>query len=230
MPDKVPDEQAQPDKGCTADRFLPVGGTGPASEIGAAFGAGARTAAALAKYLRLLEKWSAVHNLTGARNRAALAGLVKDCAPLVRAVGPRTASAADLGSGAGMPGLVLALVRPDIDVNLIESRGSKAAFLRHAAAELGAGNVTVACCRIERWRPGRTLELLCARAVARLATLASAAAHLGAAGTLLLALKARCPAHECAALEKADPRWKVLGCSPTGSAPSRYLVRAVRES
>ena len=176
-------------------------------------------------YLRLLSKWQRVHNLAGARTIADMAALAADCAPLLKRAGKIGPSlVADLGSGAGMPGLLLAISRPGLPVVLIESRQSKAAFLRQAVLELGLEKVRTVCGRIESWRPSRPPDLLCARAVAPLQQLARLAAGFTGAGVRLLALKSRQPGAECAALARAGGIWKVVSCRPTGSSPSRWLV------
>ncbi|MCY4325441.1 MAG: 16S rRNA (guanine(527)-N(7))-methyltransferase RsmG [Betaproteobacteria bacterium] len=180
-----------------------------------------------ASYLRLLNKWQRVHNLAGARQVAALAALAADCAPLLHRVGQLEPSrAVDLGSGAGMPGLLLAIARPALPVVLIESRQSKAAFLRQAAAELELENVHIVCERIESWRPRQYPDLLCARALTSLPRLARLVSGFTVAGLRLLALKSRQPRAECAALENCGAGWQVVSCRPTGSSPSRWLVEA----
>ena len=178
-------------------------------------------------YLNLLSKWQRVHNLAGGRSLAALASLASDCAPLVRRSGQmKVAFAADLGSGAGMPGLLLAIARPQLPVALIERRHSKAAFLRQAVLELELENVEVICGRIESWKPARSPDLICARALTSLPRLTRLASGFSASGMRLLALKSRQPAAECAAIEQNGCGWQVLSCQPTGGAPSRWLVEA----
>ena len=189
------------------------------------FQSSAAIATKLVAYVRLLEKWSAVHNLTGARRLPALASLVADCAPLVKDIATGPTCVADLGAGAGMPGLPLALLRPDASVTLIESRAKKVSFMRAAAVELGIGNVEIVHHRIETWQPNRTFVFLCARAVCCLAHLAKIADHLTTRGSFLLALKSRSPNAECRRLER-NAGWLVRTIKPTGFKPSRFLVRA----
>lgn len=74
---------------------------------------------------------------------------------------------ADVGSGGGVPGIPLAIVRPDLHVTLIESTQKKAAFLRYAVGELGLGNVEVFAGRAENWR-GERFDVVAARAVGAL--------------------------------------------------------------
>jgi 16S rRNA (guanine527-N7)-methyltransferase len=116
---------------------------------------------------------------------------------------------ADLGSGAGLPGLVLAACLPGARVDLVESTRRKCEFMEQAAREMGLANAHVVCERAESWAAGagrEAYEAVTARAVARLSTLAELASPLLAAGGCLLAWKgARDPGEE-AELERALPR------------------------
>jgi 16S rRNA (guanine527-N7)-methyltransferase len=107
---------------------------------------------------------------------------------------------ADLGSGAGLPGLVLAASRPDARFDLIESVARKCKFLREAAARMGLKNATVVCERSEDWARGdgrESYDAVTARAVGSLTTLAELAAPLLREGGVLIAWKgARSPGEE----------------------------------
>ena len=99
---------------------------------------------------------------------------------------------ADLGSGAGLPGLVLAACRPEARFDLIESQGRKCQFLREAAQTMGLANVTVVCDRSEDWASSRGREVydvVTARAVGSLATLAELSSPLLHEGGILVAWK-----------------------------------------
>ena len=116
---------------------------------------------------------------------------------------------ADLGSGAGFPGLVLALALVRVRCDLIESSSRKCAFLRRAIERTGAGNATVVCERAERWAAGEGREAydaVTARAVGRLATLAELASPLLIAGGVLVAWKGGRDRDEEAELDRAAPR------------------------
>jgi len=104
---------------------------------------------------------------------------------------------ADLGSGAGFPGLVLAAALPEAEVALVEANGRKCAFLERAAAQMGLTNVAVVPARAESWTAGiGTRDLVTARALAPLAVLVEYAAPLLAEGGALLAWKGRRDAAE----------------------------------
>lgn len=122
-------------------------------------------------------------------------------------------SIADLGSGAGFPGLVLAVALPDAEVALVEAGGRKAAFLARAVAAMGITNVLVVAQRAESWRAGSgSRDLVCARALAPLPVLVEYAAPLLAEGGALVAWKGRRDAGE-----EADG---AAAASETGLLPS----------
>jgi 16S rRNA (guanine527-N7)-methyltransferase len=116
---------------------------------------------------------------------------------------------ADLGSGAGLPGLVVAAALPEARVDLIESVSSKCAFLRRAVERLGLENAEVVCARAESWAAGdgrEAYDALTARAVGRLSTLAELASPLLRDGGHLLAWKGRRDPDEEAKLARASAR------------------------
>jgi 16S rRNA (guanine527-N7)-methyltransferase len=142
--------------------------------------------AALAAFLALLEQWNRVHNLTGLRDRADLIDrhLVESLAlvPLVSG-----STAADIGSGGGLPGLPLAICMPGVRFTLIESRRKRVSFLRHVAATLGLANVSVAHGRVEDLELPE-FDTVLARAVAPPAELLALARPLLAPGGRLVLL------------------------------------------
>ena len=114
------------------------------------------------RHFSLLQRWNRRMNLTGIRDPAEVARRHFGEAAFVHRELPAAATVVDAGSGAGFPGLPVAILRPGTSVTLVESKRRKAAFLREASA--GAMNVTVACCRIADW-PG-TADWALVRAVA----------------------------------------------------------------
>jgi 16S rRNA (guanine527-N7)-methyltransferase len=103
-----------------------------------------------------------------------------------------------VGTGAGLPGIPIAIARPDLAVTLLDSSHKKATFLRQAKAELGLANVQVACERVERWHPPAPFDVVVSRAFAELADFVVQAAHLVAPGGTLLAMKGVHPFEEIA--------------------------------
>lgn len=148
----------------------------------------------LLAYVALLGKWGAVYNLTAIRDPARiLVEHVLDALAIVpvlrRHVDLDAASVADVGSGAGLPGLPLAIVHPTSRVLSIEPVGKKIAFQRQVCAELALTNVELHAGRAEDVR--RPTDLVLCRAFASLAAFVRASAGLQGRGTLLAAMKGR---------------------------------------
>ena len=108
----------------------------------------------LVTFLDLLHKWNATYNLTALRDAAQmrtqhLADCLAVAAPLQRQIGERMARALDVGSGGGLPGVVLAILAPQLDVTCVDAVGKKAAFVRQVAGELALPNLHAAHARVE---------------------------------------------------------------------------------
>ncbi|MDI6750330.1 MAG: 16S rRNA (guanine(527)-N(7))-methyltransferase RsmG [Pseudomonadota bacterium] len=164
----------------------------------------------LSAYLALLAKWNKVYNLTAIREPEAMVThhLLDSLAvlPILQesALAGRHATLADVGSGAGLPGLVLAIARPDWRVASIEAVEKKAAFQRQAKIELGLSNVSIHCGRVEDWQ--ERFDAVISRAFASLAEFVALAGHLA---DRLWAMKGAYPAEEIAALPAG---WRVSAC------------------
>jgi 16S rRNA (guanine527-N7)-methyltransferase len=143
--------------------------------------------AALTLYLNLVSRWNRVHNLTGARGNRELLDrhLVESLAIEPLLAGSRIA---DVGSGAGFPGIPLAICEPRKNFTLIESRAKRANFLRHVVATLALRNVVVAKTRAEDLTQQPPFDTVLARAVARPAKLLEIVRPLMAEGSVLLLL------------------------------------------
>jgi 16S rRNA (guanine527-N7)-methyltransferase len=167
----------------------------------------AEMAGQLLRLLDELEQWNRAYNLTGIANRAAMvaAHLLDSLAVSADLAGPRIA---DLGTGAGFPGLPLAIVHPERHFTLIDATAKKIRFVTHAARALGLSNVEALQARAESMRPQAPFDTVIARAVAPLPRLAELARPLSAPGTRLLALKGKRPVAELAAIPSD---WEVLG-------------------
>jgi 16S rRNA (guanine527-N7)-methyltransferase len=114
---------------------------------------------------------------------------------------------ADVGSGAGFPGIPLAIVAPGVHFALVESIGKKCRFLEHVRDSLGLDNVEVVQSRAEAFKPDTRFETVLARAVGPVANLVRNAGSLVAGGGRLLAMKGRFPEDE---LAKKLNGWKVV--------------------
>ena len=141
----------------------------------------------LASYLEQMLRWNEVHNLTSVTDQDEMIDrhLVESlaCAPYLR--GDRVA---DVGSGAGLPGIPLAIARPEIEFTLIESRGKRARFLEHVRGTLELDNVVVEHARAEGLSPQRPFATVLARAVAAPSELIELTQQLRAEAGILLIL------------------------------------------
>lgn len=142
----------------------------------------------LARFVDLLDRWNRVYNLTAVRepaemvNRHLLDSLA--VAPWLHGL-----HIADVGSGAGLPGIPLALTHPALHFTLIDSNGKKTRFMTQTRAELALSNVTVVRARVEQYQPPRLFDCVLTRAFAPLDRLLTLTGHLCAPGGRLLALK-----------------------------------------
>jgi len=149
----------------------------------------------LIAYLALLAQWNRAYNLTAVRDpmemvpRHLLDSL---------SVGPYLfgGSILDLGTGAGLPGIPLALLNPERRFWLLDGNGKKARFVRHAVMQLGLTNCEVVQARMESYRPGRKFATIVARAVATLSELKTLAEPLLERPGRLLLMKGRAPEAE----------------------------------
>jgi 16S rRNA (guanine527-N7)-methyltransferase len=187
--------------------------------IALAPGDGARLVALLDE----LERWNRTFNLTAIKTQDAMLThhLLDSLAIHADLVGGRIA---DVGTGAGFPGLPLALVQPERRFTLIDSNGKKIRFVSHAARMLGLANVEPLQARAEELAPDPPFDTVVARAFAPLPQLLSTIAGLAGPATRVLAMKGRRPDKELAALPRA---WRVLAVRPLvvpGLDEARCLV------
>jgi 16S rRNA (guanine527-N7)-methyltransferase len=183
--------------------------------------------AKLVAHLDLLDDWNTRMNLTAIRDRPSqlTKHLLDSLTVLPYLQGERIA---DVGSGAGFPGIPLAIVEPHRHFSLIESTGKKCRFLEHVRDELQLKNVEVVQARAEHYQPEVRFDTVIARAVGPLAGLVKAAGALVVGGGRLLAMKGRYPEDELAAKLNG---WKVVAVHPLsvpGLAEERHLVELGR--
>ena len=177
----------------------------------------------LVAYLALIEKWNRVYNLTAVRDTEQM---VPQHLLDSLAVAPhlRGNTLLDVGSGAGLPGLPLALARPETWVTLIESSHKKSAFLKQAAMELALPNVEVVNARVETWDAPRTYDVVVSRAFSDLAEFATLAGRHVAPGGVLVAMKGVHPYEELAQLPPPYRMTAVIPLEVPGLAAQRHLV------
>lgn len=183
----------------------------------------ARLSAPLLAFLHLLEKWNAAYNLTAVREpekmvtHHALDALA--AMPYLR--GPRVV---DIGAGAGIPGIPLALACPEFEFVLLDSNAKKTRFITQAIHELGLTNVIVERVRAEDYRPARLFDTVITRAFASLAEMLEMTQHLGAPDGVFVAMKGNYPQDELMAV---PPRFKVNRVEPVqvpGLDAQRHVV------
>ncbi|MCQ4165928.1 16S rRNA (guanine(527)-N(7))-methyltransferase RsmG [Tahibacter harae] len=175
----------------------------------------------LIDYVELLARWNAAYNLTAVRDPGEMVHrhLLDSLAIAPHVSG---ATLADLGSGAGLPGIPLALVAPERQVTLVDSNGKKARFLREAVRTLKLANVRVIEGRVQDV-PGQ-FDCITARAFATLADMLNWAGGLLAEGGSWLAMKGRLQEEEIAALPAGFQIARILPLQVPGSEGERHLI------
>jgi 16S rRNA (guanine527-N7)-methyltransferase len=170
-----------------------------------------------------LELGNAQFNLTAIRDRPGmLQKHVLDSLSLQPYL--RGSRVADIGTGAGFPGLPLAIVNPERRFTLVEATGKKARFVEQTAQTLGCGNVQVVHSRAESYRPFELFDTVVARALSSLADFAAYAGHLCAPDGRLLAMKGKRPDEEISALPKSFRVLAVHRLKLPGMDDERHLV------
>jgi 16S rRNA (guanine527-N7)-methyltransferase len=178
---------------------------------------------ALLRLVDELESANAQFNLTAIRDRP---GMLRkhvldslSLQPFLRGV-----RVADVGTGAGFPGLPLALVNPERRFSLIEATGKKARFVAQTAEQLECANVDVVHTRAESYRPFELFDTVMARALSSLADFVAYAGHLCAPEGRLLAMKGKHPVEEIAALPKSFRVLAVHRVKLPGLDDERHVV------
>jgi 16S rRNA (guanine527-N7)-methyltransferase len=180
--------------------------------------------AALLAYLALLVKWNKTYNLTAVREPEAM--VVRHLldsiaiAPLVD--GQRLI---DVGTGAGLPGVPLAILNPDKEVHLLDSNSKKTRFLFQVKTALGLANMTVHHQRVESYRPELLFDVVLSRAFAGLSDMVVGCRHLLARDGVFLAMKGVYPQDELAAVEALCTIDTVHPVVVPGLGEHRHLVR-----
>lgn len=179
--------------------------------------------AQLVDYLALIAKWNRIHNLTAVRESAKMVSVhALDSLAIVPHL--HATSVVDVGSGAGLPGIPLALMWPQARVVLLDSNHKKAAFLRQAVIELKLKNAEVVCERVELWRPPERFGLVISRAFSDLPEFLKLAGSLCSADGLIAAMKGVYPDEELAQLPSTFKLHSALPLKVPGLDAERHLV------
>jgi 16S rRNA (guanine527-N7)-methyltransferase len=183
----------------------------------------ARCRSTLIQYLMLLEKWNRVYNLTAVRDlkKMVFSHLLDSLAVLPHLPGGRML---DVGSGAGLPGIPIAVARPDLEVVLLDSSHKKAAFLRQAVADLALGNANVVCERVQSWQSPTGFDVIISRAYAEIGEFVMHSRHLLAPGGVFVAMKGLHPYEEIERLPEQYRLHQVIELSVPGLDAARRLV------
>jgi len=167
----------------------------------------------LMDYLGLMFKWNSVYNLTSLRDPMQMVThhLLDSLAAVPAFAGAR--NVLDVGSGGGLPGIVLAIVRPDMNVSMIDTVHKKTAFLTQVKAQLSLANVTVYTARVEQLQIAESarFDVITSRAFADLSDFVNWSSHLLAEGGRYIALKGTAPRDE---QQRLPCEWKVSGVEP----------------
>lgn len=187
----------------------------------------ADTAERLLAFGRLLIKWNKVYNLTAIRDEGQLIThhLLDSLSVLPQLAGIKRL--VDVGSGGGLPGIVLALCRPDLQVDSIETVQKKASFQNQAKIELKLPNFRAHHARIEAWQPTYAPEApdgIISRAFADLADFVNLTAHLAGPETRILAMKGIYPADEIARIPAGFQLERSVSLDVPGLDAERHLL------
>ncbi len=184
-------------------------------------------ASALLQLLDELDDWNQRMNLTAIRERSQqiTKHLLDSLAVHSHVRGERVA---DIGTGAGFPGLPLALVQPQAQFTLIDSTAKKLKFVEHAAQSLGLHNVQTVHTRAEDYRPKERFDSIVSRAVGPIETFVKGSGHLCVGGGRLLAMKGRYPTEELAHIPSGWKLAQVHRLNVPGLDEQRHLVELCR--
>jgi 16S rRNA (guanine527-N7)-methyltransferase len=175
----------------------------------------------LLRYAELVHRWNRTYNLTAVRNfEAVLNRHILDSLSMVRYV-EDDKRVLDVGSGAGLPGIPLALVRSDLKVALLDSNGRKASFLRQVISDLKIVNAGVVNDRVESFVPKEKFDVVVARAFSSLDNLIRMTHHLYKEDGYLLAMKGMYPSAELAEIAVEH---EIYNLKVPGDAAERHLV------
>ncbi len=185
----------------------------------------------LMAYLAELARWNSAYNLTAVRD---LPGMVDRhlldslalLTPLASALAAPGARVLDVGSGPGLPGLILAIVHPTVSITVLDSNGKKARFLRHAVRTLGLSSVSVAESRVEAWQPAQPYTVITSRAFSALSDFVDLTRPLLAAGGQWAAMKGKLEKEELAAVPADITIRELLRLHVPGLDEARHLVLA----
>jgi 16S rRNA (guanine527-N7)-methyltransferase len=192
------------------------------AQLGIALSAEAQSK--LLDYLALLQKWNKVYNLTAIRDPQQMVShhLLDSLAVMPHLWSGRWL---DVGCGAGLPGMVLAIARQDWQFTLLDSNSKKTSFVQQAIIELGLSNVSVHCARVAEWQPPERFDGIISRAFAELGDFLRSTRHLMAEHGRWVAMKGL-PEQELAGVPGGCRVERVISLQVPGLQAARSLVIA----
>lgn len=175
----------------------------------------------LLAFIQLIEKWNKAYNLTAIRQREAMASLhILDSLAIIPFVeGNRVA---DIGTGAGIPGIPLAIFLPDVQFTLVDSNSKKTRFVQQAVIELKLDNVTIIHSRVENIHTEQPFSSVIMRAFSSLQDIIGLTRHLVAKNGIILAMKGL---SDREALDKFAENYKIIPLNVPGVEAERCLIR-----
>jgi len=175
-------------------------------------------------YIDLLAQWNQAYNLTAIRDpEKMLAYHVLDSLSILSFI--QTGTCLDIGTGAGLPGIILAMARPDTHWVLLDGNNKKTRFVQQVIITLNLKNVEVICSRIEEYQPEQCFSTIVSRALTSLAAFYACSYHLLAPGGSLLAMKGPEPEQEISELAAEAVSTKVTPLEVPGVMGGRSLVQ-----
>jgi len=179
---------------------------------------------ALLSFIRLIVKWNQAYNLTAVRDPLAMVSLhILDSLAILPYIRPPLV--ADIGTGAGLPGIPLAIFLPDCNFTLVDSNSKKTRFVQQAVMELKLSNVKVLHSRVELLKPEQLFSTVITRAFASMAEILKLTGQLQAENGLLLAMKGQKPDLELAEL---TTKYAVIPIKVPGIEAERCLISMER--
>jgi 16S rRNA (guanine527-N7)-methyltransferase len=177
----------------------------------------------LLTFAALLAKWNRVYNLTALREESQMVThhLLDSLSVLPHL---EAGAIADIGTGGGLPGIPMAIARPDLQVALVETSHKKASFLQQAKIELGLDNATIVNDRVEQWQPDTRPEAVISRAFSDIADFVRLTGHLVGTAGRWYAMKGVHPHDELVQLPDGFHAAKVIALQVPGLDAARHLI------
>jgi 16S rRNA (guanine527-N7)-methyltransferase len=179
----------------------------------------------LLQYLELLQRWNGAYNLTAIRDPLQMVSRhVLDSLAVAAFLPADAKRLIDVGTGAGLPGIPLALLNPHQHYDLLDSNGKKTRFLFQVKTALGLDNISVHSVRAESWHPPQPYDVVLSRAFASLSDMLTCCRHFCAESGIFLAMKGTLPEAELAAIAHLSEIRQIHELQVPGLEEDRHLI------